>query len=73
MVEQFFDAGNGHVRRWETGQYMPVQGIVPLARKHCRDARNPDGFHGGENSQFVVDQDVPAHGSNNLDRSTFLG
>ena len=62
MVEQVSDAGDGHVSRWKTGQYMPVQGIVALARKHGRGARSPGGFHDRENTEFVVDQDVPVYG-----------
>ncbi len=55
MAEQVPDASDGHVRWWKASQYLPVHGIVALARKHGRDTRGPGGFHGRENTQFVVD------------------
>ena len=62
MVEQVSNAGDGHVGRWEASQYLSVHGIVALARKHVRDARGPVGFHDRENTELVVDQDVPVYG-----------
>ena len=46
IVEQVPDASDGYVRWWKASQYLPVHGIVALARKHGRDARGPGGFHG---------------------------
>ena len=62
MVEQVSDTGDGHVIWWKASQYLPVHGIVSLVRKHVRDARGPVGSHDRENTEFVVDQDVPVYG-----------
>src|SRR5262249_45580139 len=47
VIEQIADAGELDIRRWILGQYLGVERIMTLFRKHGRDAVTPEFFHRG--------------------------